>query len=65
MNDMFGTLTQTFIINTTKSKNYCVFALDMFYETRHINAKKDFRVLSCFIYTTIENYVYIDYLDCQ
>ena len=37
----------------------------MFYETRHKNATKAFRVLSCVIYAIIENYVYIDYLDCQ
>ena len=37
----------------------------MFYETRNINATKYFRVLICVIYTIIDNYVCIDYLDCQ
>ena len=37
----------------------------MFYETRHKNATKAFRVLSCVLYTIIDHYVYIDYLACQ
>ena len=37
----------------------------MFYEKRGENPKKYFRVLSCVIYTIIENYVCIDYLACQ
>ena len=37
----------------------------MFYETRADNPGKNFRVLSCVIYTIIKNYVCIDYLDCQ
>ena len=36
----------------------------MFYETRN-NPKKYFKVLSCVIYTTIKNYVCIDYLAFQ
>ena len=40
-------------------------ALIMIYETRADNPKKYFRVLSCVIYITIKNYVYIDYLACQ
>ena len=39
-------------------------ALLMFYGTRN-NPKKNFRVLSCVIYTIIRNYVCIDYLDCE
>ena len=37
----------------------------MFHDTKGLKPKKYFRVLSCFIYTIIDNYVYIDYLDCQ
>ena len=40
-------------------------ALLMFHETRGGNPKKYFKVLSCVIYTIIENYVCIDYLACQ
>ena len=65
MNDTFGTLAQTFIRNTIKKKNTCVLTLVMFCETRHKNATKYFRVLSCVIYTIIENYLCIYYLDCQ
>ena len=37
----------------------------MIYETRNKNVMKYFRLLICVIYTIIDNYVYIDYLDCQ
>ena len=37
----------------------------MFHETRGEHPRKRFRVLSCVIYTIIENYVCIDYLACQ
>ena len=37
----------------------------MFYETISDNPKKAFRVLSCFIYTIIKNYVCIYYLAGQ
>ena len=65
MNDTFGTITQPFIKNVTKKKNTCVLALVMFYEKRHKNATKYFRLLSYVIYTIIDNYVCIDYLACQ
>ena len=48
-----------------KNNNTCVLALVIFYETRHKNATKYFRVLSCVIYTIIDNYVCICYLACQ
>ena len=54
MNDAFGTITQPFIKNIMK-KNAYVLALVMFYETRHRNATRDFRVLSCISYTIIDN----------
>ena len=37
----------------------------MFYDTRHKNSMKFYRVLSCVVYTIIDNYVCIDYLACQ
>ena len=37
----------------------------MFYDTRHKNATKYFRVSSCVIYIIIGNYVCIDDLACQ
>ena len=43
----------------------CVFELVIFYETRNKNAMKYFRLLSCVMYTIIDNYVCIDYLACQ
>ena len=58
-----GTITQPHIskILTKKTK---VLALLMFYETRK-NTKKVFKVLSCFIYTIIRNYVCIDFLTSE
>ena len=40
-------------------------ALIIIYETVGMSIKKVFRVLSCVVYTLIENYVFIDYLSCQ
>ena len=37
----------------------------MFYESRVTNPTKVFRVLSCVIYSIIDNYIYIDYICCQ
>ena len=39
--------------------------LIIFYDTRADNPKKAFRSLSCVIYTIINHYVCIDYLDVQ
>ena len=55
----------TFYKKNMKKKTTCVLGLVIFYETRHKNVTKYFRVLSCFIYSIIENYVYIDYLYFQ
>ena len=65
MNTTFGELTQYFIKSTFSKNNTSVFELITFHETRSENPKKNFRVLSCAIYTTIKNYVCIDYLSCQ
>ena len=42
-----------------------VMELIMIYETVGIYIKKLFRVLSCVVYTLIDNYVCIEYLPCQ
>ena len=39
-------------------------ALILIYETVGISIKKVFRVLSCVVYTLVDNYVCIDYLSC-
>ena len=48
-----------------KNKNTCVIALIMFYGNNGVNPKKKSRLLSCVIYSLIENYFCIDYLSCQ
>ena len=53
------------IRNVLKKENMCVIALVIFYENRTNNTMKVFRVLSCVLYTVIENYVCIAYLCCQ
>ena len=65
MNNMFGALTQNFIKNTRYKSNTSVLSLVMFHETRGLTPKKYFIVLSCVMYTIIDNYVCIDYLACQ
>ena len=50
MNDTFGTIMHPFILKTMKNKNTYVLALVMFYETRHKNKTKAFRVLNCVIF---------------
>ena len=37
----------------------------MFYDNRTTNPTKVFKVLSCVLYSIIENYVYIEYLCWQ
>ena len=64
INNTFGALTQPFV-KTILSKKTSVLELLMFHETRGVNPNKVFRVLSCAIYTIIENYVCIGYLACQ
>ena len=57
----FGAITQPHISKILAKENTRVLALLMFYETRK-NPRKVFKVLSCVIYTIINNYVCIDYL---
>ena len=61
----FGEITQPFIKAMLAKQNTSVLELIIFYETRADNPKKYFIVLSCVIYTTIKNYVCIDYLAFQ
>ena len=44
--------------------NTSVMALILIYETVRTSIKKVFRVLSCVVYTLVDNYVCIDYLSC-
>ena len=62
MKNTFATTTQSRINKILLKPDTRVLALVMFYETRKINAKKMFKVLSCVIYTIISSYVCIDYL---
>ena len=64
INNKFGPSTQPFITATLEKNNTRALVLLMLYETRK-NPKKAFKVLSCFIYTIISNYVCIDYLACE
>ena len=48
-----------------RKNNTCVMALIMFYENNLLKPKKSYRVLSCLLYSLIDNYVCIDYLSCQ
>ena len=64
MTTTFGEITQSFIKSTLSKKNTSVLTLIMFHETRGENPKKYFRVLSCVIYTIIDNFVCTDYLAC-
>ena len=65
INNTFIALTQPFIKNTLSKKNTIFLALLMFHDTRVLNPKKDFRVLSCVIYNIMDDYVCIYYLACQ
>ena len=60
----FGGIKQPFIKTKLSKKNTRALELIMFYETRGYNLKKYFRVSSCVVYSIIENYVCIDYIDC-
>ena len=64
MKTTFGAITQPYIRTILEKNNTRVLALFMLYETRK-NPRKDFKVLSCVIYTIIRNYVCIDYLACE
>ena len=61
----FYKITIKTIIYFLRKKNTCVMALIMFYENNGEKTKKVYKVLSCVIYSLIDNYVCIDYLSCQ
>ena len=65
MNNMFGTLAQHFIKNVMAKKNTCVLELIMFHDTIQTKSNRAFIVLSCVIYTMVDNFVYIDYISCK
>ena len=48
-----------------RKKDTCIIALVMFYENKTKNSTKVYRVLSCVLYSVIDNYVWIDYLCCH
>ena len=48
-----------------KKKNIFVMVPIMIYENNGEKQKIMYRVLSCVVYSLIENYVCIDYLSCQ
>ena len=64
MNNTFGPITQSYIKTTLEKKTTWVLSLLMFYETIK-NPKKAFILLSYVIYTTISNYVCINFLSCE
>ena len=64
MNNKFGPSTQPSIRSTLSKNNTRVLELLMFYETIK-NPKEAFKVLSCVIYSIINNYVCIDYIACE
>ena len=64
MNATFGEINRL-LLKPHHKKNTSVLALIMFHETIGKKPRKAFRLLSCVIYTIIENYVCIDYLACQ
>ena len=53
------------LLKMLRKKKPCVLELIMFHETRHTKEGKYFRFLSFVIYTIIDNFVCIDYLDFQ
>ena len=48
-----------------KKKNTCVMALLIIYENSGEKPEQLYIVLSCVVYSLIENYVCIDYISCQ
>ena len=48
-----------------RKKNTYVMELVIFYENNGLKPKKVYRVLSCVVYSPIENYVCIEYILCQ
>ena len=53
------------IIYCLKNKNTCIMSLIITYENNGGKIKKVYIVLSCVVYSLIDNYVSIDYLSCK
>ena len=53
------------IIYVMIKRGKCVIELIMFYGSKGTKPKNWYGLLSCFLYSIIENYVWIDYLSCQ
>ena len=62
---LFFNLTMKTIENCLMKENTYVMALILIYENIGKDTKTVYRVLSCVVYNTINNYVCIDYLLCQ
>ena len=63
-NNLFGALTQPFILKKLQKECKCL-SLLMFHEIRAKQLRKYFGMLNCVIYTIIDNYFCNDYLDYQ
>ena len=61
----FSTKTMKTVRDYLPKKNTSVMKLIMIYENSEKGIRKMYRVLSCVVYTLIDNYVFIDYLPCQ
>ena len=61
----FSTKTMKTIRDFMLKNNTSVMALITIYETVGISIRKVYRVLSCVVYTIIDNYGCIEYLSCQ
>ena len=61
----FHEITMETIKYFMRKKNTCVMALIMFYENNREKLKKVYRVLSCVIYSFIDNCVCVDCLSCE
>ena len=53
------------IIDVMKNKDKYVISLVIFYESKGIKPKKVYRVLSCVLYSIVDNFVCIENLSCQ
>ena len=65
LNATFHETTMENIRDFLKNKNTCVITLIMFYGDNGVKPKQMYRVLSCVLYSIIDNYFCIDYLLCQ
>ena len=65
LKETFRSSKHSSIKNVTEKDNTCVIVLVIFYDHRTTNPMKVFRVLSCVVYSEIDNYACIDYFGCQ